>query len=118
PVESTGIKLRDLSIRVSSHSRRGTSWERAGERGIQIKDGPPLPDPLLPLWGGEGEFLATSPVLFLNSMAVHPGSRAGRRFPASVRWATGRGGGLRRLTPPAAPGWPCSHGVSPGCSSS
>src|SRR5437667_9134263 len=34
------------------------------------KNGPHLPGPLLPLWGGEGEFLAASPVPFLNSMAV------------------------------------------------
>src|SRR2546426_8869417 len=34
------------------------------------KNGPPLPDPLLPLWGGEGEFLAASPVLFLRARAL------------------------------------------------
>src|SRR5436189_4084738 len=45
-------------------------WGEGWGEGNSNKNGPPLPDPLLPLWGGEGEFLAASPVLFLNSMAV------------------------------------------------
>src|SRR6266516_2932984 len=45
-------------------------WGEGWGEGNPNKNGPPLPDPLLPLWGGEGEFLAASPVLFLNSMAV------------------------------------------------
>src|SRR5213596_2100727 len=45
-------------------------WGEGRGEGNPIKNGPPLLDPLLPLVGGEGEFLAASPVLFLNSMAV------------------------------------------------
>ena len=53
----TAIELRKTSHPSFSLSLRGTSGERVGVRGIPNKNGPPLPVPLLPFWGGEGESL-------------------------------------------------------------
>src|SRR5262249_55842117 len=62
----TAIELRGIATSALLPLPARNEW---GE-GNPNKNGPPLPDPLLPLWGGEGEFLGASPVLFLNSMAV------------------------------------------------
>src|SRR2546422_5888134 len=76
-VNGAGRGIQGTAIELSSVASWGflplparNEWGEGWGEGNPNKNGPPLPDPLLPLWGGEGEFLAASPVLFLNSMAV------------------------------------------------
>src|SRR5437667_11388121 len=76
-VKGTGRGIQGTAIELSGVASWGllplparNEWGEGWGEGNPNKNGPPLPDPLLPLWGGEGEFLAASPVLFLNSTAV------------------------------------------------
>src|SRR5437667_5844385 len=76
-VKGTGRGIQGTAIELSGVASWGllplparNEWGEGWGEGNPNKNGPPLPDPLLPLWGGEGEFLAASPVLFLSSMAV------------------------------------------------
>src|SRR5438552_18852132 len=78
-----------LARREGGRNEWGEGW---GE-GNPNKNGPPLPGPLLPLWGGEGEFLAASPVPFLNSMAV---PLIPLPAPFTSSGATARGAGRER----------------------
>src|SRR5216117_3227892 len=71
-IKGTAIELRGIAASGLLPLPARNEWGEGRGEGNPNKNGPPLPGPLLPLWGGEGEFLAASPVLFLNSMAVPP----------------------------------------------
>ncbi len=85
PTGTTAVELATVRARSFSLSPRGTSGERAGERGSPMltsnanrePDEPPLPGPLLPRREERERVSQVSSVSFLNSMAGPTGPPPG-----------------------------------------